>query len=780
MYLTTVDDATSYTDDDALRQDEETRMYRVGSEATGIDDPIWVAMPVSYALHGAHEPDAPTGVMAESSADGTMVTVSWTAPGSNGGSAITGYKVMYRMTGSDADYMSMDAAADATSATISDLTAGTDYDIVVVAVNAVGESAMAMATAMGMTHDVPGAPTGVMVVSSAAGTMATVSWTAPASDGGSAITGYKVMYKMTGSDADYMSMDAAADATSATISDLTPNTGYDIVVVAVNAVGESAMATAMGMTHDVPGAPTGVMVVSSAAGTMATVSWTAPASDGGSAITGYKVMYKMTGSDADYESMDAAADATSAVISGLAPNTDYDITVVAVNAVGESAMATGMGMTDDIVPGMPTGVTAESSADGTMLTVSWVAPAANGGSAITGYKVMYKMTGSDADYESMDAAADATSAVISGLTPNTGYDIAVVAVNGAGYSAMATAMGMTDDIVPGMPTSVTVMSSADGTMATVSWTAPADNGGSAITGYKVMYRMTGSDADYMSMDAAADATSAVISGLAPNTDYDITVVAVNAVGESAMATGMGMTDDIVPGMPTGVTAESSADGTMLTVSWVAPAANGGSAITGYKVMYKMTGSDADYESMDAAADATSAVISGLAPNTGYDIAVVAVNGAGYSAMATAMGMTNDIAPNAPSGVSAMADDMEGRTTINVSWMAPADNGGSAVTGYTLQRAYMMADDTMSEWMDVDPAHTGMDMMYMDTGLMPGITYYYRVLAMNAVGNSAWSDGMAMATTDAAAVPGMPMNVMAAATSDTMITVTWEAPASNGG
>ena len=41
-------------------------------------------------------------------------------------------------------------------------------------------------------------------------------------------------------------------------------------------------------------------------------------------------------------------------------------------------------------------------------------------------------------------------------------------------------------------------------------------------------------------------------------------------------------------------------------------------------------------------------------------------------MATAMAMTDDIAPNAPSGVSAMADDMEGRTTINVSWMAPAD------------------------------------------------------------------------------------------------------------
>ena len=42
VFVGTVDDATSFTDDDALRQDEETRMYRVGSVATGIDDPSCV------------------------------------------------------------------------------------------------------------------------------------------------------------------------------------------------------------------------------------------------------------------------------------------------------------------------------------------------------------------------------------------------------------------------------------------------------------------------------------------------------------------------------------------------------------------------------------------------------------------------------------------------------------------------------------------------------------------------------------------------------------------
>ena len=45
--------------------------------------------------------------------------------------------------------------------------------------------------------------------------------------------------------------------------------------------------------------------------------------------------------------------------------------------------------------------------------------------------------------------------------------------------------------------------------------------------------------------------------------------------------------------------------------------------------------------------------------------------------------------------------------ITVTWDA-ADDGGSDITGYMVQRGYMDADNMM--WMDVDPAHMGMDMM----------------------------------------------------------------------
>ena len=81
-------------------------------------------------------------------------------------------------------------------------------------------------------------------------------------------------------------------------------------------------------------------------------------------------------------------------------------------------------------------------------------------------------------------------------------------------------------------------------------------------------------------------------------------------------------------------------------------------------------------------------------------------------------------PGMPMNVMAEATSHD---MITVSWESPAADGGSDITGYMVQSAYMMADDMMSDWMDVDPAHMGMDMMYMDMGLMAETTYYYRVV-----------------------------------------------------
>ena len=117
---------------------------------------------------------------------------------------------------------------------------------------------------------------------------------------------------------------------------------------------------------------------------------------------------------------------------------------------------------------------------------------------------------------------------------------------------------------------------------------------------------------------------------------------------------------------------------------------------------------------------------------------------------------------APSGLNATADS---DTAITLTW----DAGGDAIHGYEVERKSGDGD-----FMPVDPAHSGTDAMYADTGLTRGTEYTYRVRSVMSTVPSTWSDEKSAATHD---VPDAP-TVTAAATSDTEITVSWTA-ADNG-
>ena len=170
----------------------------------------------------------------------------------------------------------------------------------------------------------PDAPTGV--TATAGDGQATVSWTAPADDGGSEVTGYTVTASPGGA-----TCTAAATATSCDVAGLTNGTAYTFTVVATNSVGDSdpsdpsAAVTPLGA----PGQPTAVSGV--AGDGQVTVSWTAPASDGGSAVTGSTVTAAPGGATCT-----AAGAATSCVVSGLTNGTAYTFTVVATNTTGDS------------------------------------------------------------------------------------------------------------------------------------------------------------------------------------------------------------------------------------------------------------------------------------------------------------------------------------------------------------------------------------------------------------------------------------------------------------
>ena len=232
------------------------------------------------------------------------------------------------------------------------------------------------------------------------------------------------------------------------------------VTIANNSLGDGSTT--------VPDPPTNV--TATAGDAAATVSWTAPASDGGSPITGYTV------TPSSGPTTTAAAGATSATVSGLTNGTSYTFTVTATNAVGDSAASSpSTAVTPQAAPPTapdpPTNVTA--TAGDASATVSWTAPASNGGSAITGYTVTSSAGGATT------AAAGATSATVSGLTNGASYTFTVTATNAVGTSA---ASNVSNSVTPrAAATAVTTVQETAPAVSYNSWagvTDPASSGGS--------------------------------------------------------------------------------------------------------------------------------------------------------------------------------------------------------------------------------------------------------------------------------------------------------------
>ncbi len=232
------------------------------------------------------------------------------------------------------------------STDVTNLVAGREYKFRVSYTNSAGGGDNSTASNLISTADLPGAPTSVSSTKTGS-TTATVAFTEPASNGGSAITGYTVTSSPAGATC------SASPSTNTTYSctGLSPGTSYTFTVVANNAIGGSTSSSpSASITTDatVPGAPTSLSVT--AGNGQAIISFTAPVSDGGAAITNFK--YSLDGTN--YTAL-SPADVTSPItIPGLTNGTAYTITLKAVNSAGDSVASSAVSVTPATSPNAPT------------------------------------------------------------------------------------------------------------------------------------------------------------------------------------------------------------------------------------------------------------------------------------------------------------------------------------------------------------------------------------------------------------------------------------------
>ncbi|AYM95859.1 IPTL-CTERM sorting domain-containing protein [Acidovorax sp. 1608163] len=224
-----------------------------------------------------------------------------------------------------------------------------------------------------------------------------------------------------------------------------------------------------------------------------------------------------------------AANTATCTLNGLAVGTTSVTASYGGDANNDPATASALNQTvDAALPGAPTGLTA--TAGNGSVALAWVAPASNGGSAIIGY------TATGTPGGSCTASPPATGCVVSSLANGTAYTFTVRASNTAGEGPAIGSATATPATVPDAPTGLTA-TPGDRAVA-LSWTAPASNGGQAITRYTV----TGAPGGTCTV--AAPATRCTISGLTNGTAYAFTATATSSAGTSSASSSAGATPQV--------------------------------------------------------------------------------------------------------------------------------------------------------------------------------------------------------------------------------------------
>ena len=277
----------------------------------------------------------------------------------------------------------------------------------------------------------------------------------------------------------------------------------------------------------------------------------------------------------------------------------------------------------------------------------------------------------------------------------------------------------------------------------LTWGEP-DDGGSSITGYRIETSPTGGNAGWVVLEANTgnSDTTYTHEGLNAGTRRFYRVAAINSVGTAVTSNVASATTNRAgrpPGRPTGL--DATADGVnAIDLEWTAPTDPGTSAITGYRIQVSTDGGTTWNDRVTNTGNTnTSYRHTGLSANTTRHYRVYAINNTGESAASNTASATTGAVTTIPDPPTNLIATAQGQNRINLSWTAPADDGGSAITGYRIQ----WRPDASNTWRNLTT--TGVTTTYANTGLDPATTRHYRVYAINAVGQSANPSNEASAT-----------------------------------
>lgn len=278
------------------------------------------------------------------------------------------------------------------------------------------------------------------------------------------------------------------------------------------------------------------------------------------------------------------------------------------------------------------------------------------------------------------------------------------------------------------PTNLTATRGING--ASLTWVVPAYTGVTAINNYLIQYSSDNGVTWLPFNRATSTATTATVTGLTNGTSYIFKVAAVNAVDTGTYST---FSTPIILGTnPDAPTIISVARGnSLVNLSWSAPTDIGGIDITDYSIIYSIDSGNTWSYNILTGSTSTSYTFTGLTNGTTYLFKVAAVNDVDIgSYSSTSSSVTPATIPDPPTNIVGSI----GFRNISLTWTVPINTGGSNINDYIVQ----YSSNNGASWTTFPDTVTSNTFTTV-IGIPSGISYVYRVAAVNAVGTSAYSE-----------------------------------------